>query len=141
MVDTLDYHGVSSRTEFDELLKLRKEYMEIETRAMMEQLERTKYQLDCIASVHAVMGTRRDERVCLPFIDVNRGRELTISLKQSVLCLMHLLLRHYKQIAQVAQTKVLDPQEFQAMSQSSFNLTEAFERRFNNLKESWRQQR
>lgn len=121
MVDTLDYHGVSSRTEFDELLKLRKEYMEIETRAMMEQLERTKYQLDCIASVHAVMGTRRDER--------------------SVLCLMHLLLRHYKQIAQVAQTKVLDPQEFQAMSQSSFNLTEAFERRFNNLKESWRQQR
>jgi hypothetical protein len=64
-----------------------------------------------------------------------------LSVAQSVLCLIRLLLQRHKDILEIAQTLVLSEMEFVAMTSSLDNLLEAFETRFNNLWECWRQQR
>jgi|ERR1700685_3240068 hypothetical protein len=60
---------------------------------------------------------------------------------QSVLCLISLLLKRHKDILDMAQTLILSEMEFVAMTSSIYNILTAFETRFNNLLECWRQQR
>lgn len=70
-------------------------------------------------------------------LGVLRGLNIT----QHILDLMYLLLRRYRRIYKLAQTVVISEQEFIAMDTTLTAIVDAFDTRFNNLLECWRQQR
>jgi hypothetical protein len=57
------------------------------------------------------------------------------------MCLVYLLLLRHKKILDLAQTYVLTEEEFWTMGQSLYSLRSAFDKRYRDLMEGWRQQR
>jgi len=84
-------------------------------------LAKPNYDLDSTEAVLAVLGTPRVEVAVLP--------------------LLFLLLKRHRKIIDIASTLVLEEMEFDTMVDCIDNISEAFETRFRNLLESWRQQR
>ncbi|KAJ7086700.1 hypothetical protein C8R44DRAFT_893496 [Mycena epipterygia] len=119
--DNLQYHGEATGTEYENLDKFRRELMDDELSKMKSHLAKPRYSLDSKEAVVAVLGTHRVE--------------------VSVLCLLYLVLRRHKKIIDFASTLVLEEMEFETMVESIENISEAFETRFHNLLESWRQLR
>jgi|SRR5882762_6060650 hypothetical protein len=60
---------------------------------------------------------------------------------KSFVCLAYLLLLRHKQILDLAQTYVLSDEEFWTMGESLWQLQNAFDKRYRDLMEGWRQQR
>ncbi|KAJ7283805.1 hypothetical protein C8J57DRAFT_1293627 [Mycena rebaudengoi] len=119
--DNLQYHGEATGSEYEHLGKYRRELMDAELAKMKIHLAGPNYELDSKEAVQAVLGTHRVE---VP-----------------VLCLLYLVLRRHKKILDFAQKLVLEEYEFDAMVETIDNIVEAFQTRFHNLLECWRQQR
>ncbi|KAJ6599257.1 hypothetical protein DFH09DRAFT_1303774 [Mycena vulgaris] len=119
--DNLQYHGESTGSQYDSLGKFRRERMDDELTKMKAHISKTNYELDSKEAVLAVLGTHRVE--------------------VSVFCLLYLVLRRHKKILDFASSLVLEEMEFDSMVECIENIAEAFETRFRNLLESWRQQR
>lgn len=135
--DTLGYHGERGTEGSEKLHELRSERMTSEIESMKAQLAPPKYQLDDMASVLAVCG-RQIELVS------NSSRTISFRLTscgKSLPCLIYLLLQRHKKIMDLAQTYVLDEEEFWTMGESIWNVREAFDKRYRDLVEGWRQQR
>ncbi|KIM78706.1 hypothetical protein PILCRDRAFT_10927 [Piloderma croceum F 1598] len=115
------YLGERFTEGHDKLHALRTERMTVEIETMKAQLTKPKYQLNDVDSVLAVCGTRQMEL--------------------SFLCLTYLLLSRHKKILDLAQTYVLSDEEFWVMSESIESLQDAFDKRYRELMECWRQQR
>ncbi|KAJ7117414.1 hypothetical protein C8R43DRAFT_107941 [Mycena crocata] len=95
--------------------------MDDEMNKMNAHLAKPNYELDSKEAVLAVLGTHRVET--------------------SVLCLLYLVLRRHKKILDFASSLVLEEMEFETLVECIENISSAFETRFRNLMESWRQQR
>jgi hypothetical protein len=140
--DTLSFHGELSGAGYQALERLRRQRMTSEIQGMKAHLLQPKYQLDCPAAVVAVCGTHQVELVSESFSEQYIYSFICqFVMYKSIMCLISLLLKRHKDILELAQTLVLSEMEFVAMTCSVYNLLTAFETRFHNLMECWRQQR